>query len=794
MRVSYNWLKEYVNFDLSPDELAEKLTMVGLEVEEIIPLFPKFDGILVGRVLSVQKHPNADKLSLCRVDTGKGQVEVICGAPNVAQGQTIPFAPVGTKLPNGLLIKKAKIRGVESYGMICSEQELGLTDHSNGIWELSSNFTIGQDLYTQLEKKQDYVLDISITPNRPDAMSMVGVARDVAAILKKDLKKPVFSLSENKTKTSDIISVNIQNPDGCPRYAARVIRNIKMVESPKWMADKLIAGGFRPINIIVDITNYVLLELGQPLHAFDLSQVSDNKIEVRDSNVSEEFITLDEKIRKLPSNTVMICDSTRPVAIGGIMGGLNSEVSEKTTDILLESAYFNPERISASSKKLALPSEASQRFERGVDPNGIPFACDRAAFLMADLAGGEVLNGIVDEYPKIYKPRTIKVRLERINHLLGIQLTEEEISDIFSRFEIKYQKGEAIVPTFRPDIEREVDLIEEVARLINYDNIPLKEQTNIEYDVEQNQTESLHQFLKSEIREQGFYEVLTNSMVSLNELEHIDNKEFVKILNPISDDMNVMRRSLIPGLLKIVSYNLNRNIPDLRIFEMGRVFHSPETESPDSQPYYISGIIHGSRRMQGWSEDLTSVDFYDIKGTVEAYMNKIFLDNIDLILYDKTVYFDLDQAVAIQIKNQELGHFGRIKPGIAQQLGINSDVYGFEFSVNVIKNHINLNQLFEMYSRFPFIEKDLAFIVENDVKAGELNELIYKVGKPLVKNVDVFDLFKGEQLGENKKSIAFRIRFQSSERTLNEKEVSKIFNKIISDAGRNFNATLREST
>jgi len=794
MRVSYNWLKDYVKIDISPDELAEKLTMAGLEVEEVIPLLPKFEGIIVGRVLSVDKHPNADKLSLCQVYTGQEKLDVICGATNVAEGQTIAFAPVGTKLPNGLAIKKAKIRGVESFGMICSEQELGLTEKSDGIWELSSDLKPGKDLYAQLKKKQDFVLDISITPNRPDAMSMIGVARDVAAILSTKLIKPDIKLSEISEKTAENVSVTIKNPEGCPRYAARVIRNIKMGDSPQWMAERLIAGGFRPINIIVDITNYVLLELGQPLHAFDLTQVSGRKIEVRDSKKDEEFTTLDEKVRKLPPNTVLICDSKRPVAIGGIMGGLNSEVSEKTTDILLESAYFKPERIGVSSKKLGLPSEASQRFERGVDPNGIPFACDRASWLMSELAGGEILDGIVDEYPVKINPKKITIRLERINHLLGTQLDEKEISRIFLSLEISYKNGEAVIPTFRPDLEREVDLIEEVARLINYDNIPVKEQTNIDYDVSPNENEIFHKFLKSEIREQGYYEVLTNSMVSSRELETFENNEFVRIMNPISDDMDIMRRSLIPGLLKVLAYNMNRNATDLRIFEMGRVFHRPETESEDSQPYYLSGLIYGSRRYPGWSEKRSNVDFYDIKGSVEAYLDKIFLDNFELILYDKTILFDQDQVISVRVKNEILGCFGRIEPEVAHKFDVNSDVYGFEFSVNALKNHINLNQLFEMYSRFPFVEKDLAFIVSTDINAADLENLIYKVGKPLVNKVEIFDLFTGKQLGDSKKSIAFRIRFQSSERTLNEKEVSKVFNKIISDAGRNYNATLREST
>jgi len=381
-----------------------------------------------------------------------------------------------------------------------------------------------------------------------------------------------------------------------------------------------------------------------------------------------------------------------------------------------------------------------------------------------------------------------------MNIRLGTQLDEKEISRIFSSLEISYKNGEAVIPTFRPDLEREVDLIEEVARLINYDNIPVKEQTNIDYDVSPNENEIFHKFFKSEIREQGYYEVLTNSMVSSRELETLENNEFVRIMNPISDDMDIMRRSLIPGLLKVLAYNMNRNATDLRIFEMGRVFHRPETESEDSQPYYLSGLIYGSRRYPGWSEKRSNVDFYDIKGSVEAYLYKIFLDNFELILYDKTILFDQDQVISVRVKNEILGYFGRIEPEVAHKFDVSSDVYGFEFSVNALKNHSNLNQLFEMYSRFPFVEKDLAFIVSTDINAADLENLIYKVGKPLVNKVEIFDLFTGKQLGDSKKSIAFRIRFQSSERTLNEKEVSKVFNKIISDAGRNYNATLREST
>ncbi len=789
MKISYNWLKDYVKFTLSPDELAEKLTMAGLEVEEVRPVLPEFKGIIVGKVLSVEKHPNADKLSICEVDSGHEQFQVICGATNVATGQLVPFAPIGTILPAGFSIKKAKIRGIESFGMICSEEELGLSDKSEGIWELPEDLEIGEDLYCSLQGTQDFMLDVFITPNRPDAMSLVGIAREVAALLNTSYHGPDFEIEEISELASDNVVVRIDSADGCPRYAARIIRNVKIGPSPTWMTDRLKTCGVRPINNIVDITNYVLLELGQPLHAFDLAQVSGSKIIIRDSMKNEKFATLDEKVRELPPDTVMICDADQPVAIGGIMGGLNSEVSENTKDILLESAYFNPVRIGVASKKLALLSEASQRFERGVDPNGIPLACDRAAFLMGDLAQGEVLKGMVDEYPEHIVEREVSIRPTRVNHLLGTELKENEIGNILSRLGIKYNKNKAIIPTYRPDIEREVDLIEEVARLIGFDNIPIKKNTEIEYETEFNENENLYELLKSEIRQLGFYEALTNSMVSKHELGVVNDAGYIKILNPISDDMTIMRKSLIPGLLKVLCYNINRSTFNLRLFEMGRVFIDTDIKS---QPYFLTGLIYGFRKYPGWTEPGLPVDFYDVKGILETFLDKIFLDKYEFILYDNTVYFDPDQTLTVKSDGEVIGRFGKVRQEIARGFEIDSDVYGFEFSVDAIKNHINQNQFFEIYSRFPFVEKDLALIVDAEVTAGEIESLIRNIGKPLVANVTLFDLFKGKQLGESKKSLAFRIRFQSSERTLNEKEVSKIFSKIIVDAERKLSAKLRD--
>jgi len=501
MRVSYNWLKQYVDFTYTPHELAEKLTMVGFEVEEVITTLPELKGLLVAEVKGIEKHPNADKLSVCTVYDGRENLQIICGAPNVAVGQKVAFAPIGVKLPAGFQINKAKIRGIESFGMICSEEELGLAEKSEGIWELNSDWQVGRDLYEILKEGQDYILDISITPNRPDAMSMIGIAREVAALAGVKYKKSETEFKEVSNSDNNPVEVIIENPDGCPRYTARIIKNLTLGPSPEWMVKRLKAAGIRPINNIVDITNYVLIETGQPLHAFDLENIAHTKIVVRDSKKEEKFITLDEKERILPEKTVMICDGEKPVAIGGIMGGLNSEISTKTTDILLESAYFAPERIGPSSKKLGLSSEASIRFERGVDPEGVIYASERAAQLFVQIAGGEVLNGFVDNYSLKISKKRIKVRINRVNDILGTDISKSDIIKIFQKLDIEFSEGVAIVPTFRPDLEREVDLIEEVARCFNFDNIPLREQTSVKYDSSIILHDTYLTFLGEQIRE-----------------------------------------------------------------------------------------------------------------------------------------------------------------------------------------------------------------------------------------------------------------------------------------------------
>ncbi|MFC2088341.1 phenylalanine--tRNA ligase subunit beta [Calditrichota bacterium] len=793
MRVSYNWLKDYVDFDLTAIELAEKLTMSGFEVEEIIPTLQKFNNIIVGQVLSCKKHPDADKLSICEVKIPGDTLNVICGAPNVAEKQKIAFAQIGVTLPAGIKIKKAKIRGVESFGMICSEEELGLAESSDGIWVLPEDWEIGSDVYSQIKNEEDFILDISITPNRPDAMSMIGIAREVAAIIGSNLRLPAFELKETSEKAGDYAQVEIQNPEGCPRYAAKIIKDVKIESSPKWMANRLIAAGIRPINIIVDITNYVLMEVGQPLHAFDFTNIAGDKIVVRDSKSGEKFTTLDEKEHQLPENTVLICDNEKPVAIGGVMGGLNSEVSESTSTIILESAYFNPIRIGRTSKKMGLSTEASQRFERGIDPNGVLFAANRAAYLMSEIAGGKILSNSIDNYPEQIKPKRFKVRIERINKVLGTNLEEKRINEILSSLEIDFKSGAVIIPTFRPDLEREIDIVEEIARMITFDEIPVEEKCDINYESKENEKDVFLTYLKRQLIELGLSEVITNSMMSMeNMVDENWEKYTIPLLNPISDDMNIMRPSLLPGLLKVVTYNINRNQPDIRIFELGRIFHKQNNDLDSYQPYFIAGVINGSRYRKGWEGEPIDVDFYDIKGIIESLLAKIFLDNVDLFIYDSHIFFDEKHTIVLKYNDDIIGFLGKFKADVLKKFEIESEVFGFELNVDYILSIHNKNRQYKPFSKYPYIEKDLAFVFNDGVLSKDIMHTIANAGGNLVNFIDVFDLYKGKNIGEGNKSMAFRIRFQSFEKTLQDKEIDNLIKKIIQKVESIFKAKLRD--
>ncbi len=793
MRITYSWLKDYIHFEENPFALADKLTNVGFEVEEIIPLVQPFRGVVVAKVEKVSKHPDADKLRVCKVSDGKESFQVICGAPNVAAGQYVPFAKVGAHLPGDFKIKKARIRGIESFGMICSKEELGLEKQSDGIWPFDEKYPLGADVYQLLAEKQDYIYDFFITPNRPDCLSAIGIAREIAAITGLPLRMPKVNLSSVVSNHSHPLpKVTIEDSDGCPRYSARIIRNVEIGPSPQWMQERLEACGIRPINNIVDITNYVLMEYGQPLHAFDLRQIKGGEIIVRSSRPNEKFITLDDKERILPESTVLICDRERAVAIGGIMGGQNSEVSSTTKDILLESAYFKPTRIAFSSKKLGLSSEASQRFERGVDPNGIMEASDRAAALMAELARGEIDQSVTDVYPVRIEPKSIRFRPERINRVLGSHIAEDKIVTLLEGLGLSIKGGFVTVPTFRVDLSQEIDLAEEVARLLNYANLPTHHSVQIRYDLEETSSDRLLAFLRDELIHLGLQEVFTNSMLKESEAELFQNGKNIRILNPISDDMTTMRPSLLPGLLKAVAYNVNRNMSDGRFFEIGRIFTNYQENELPQQPYALAVVITGRRYPESWNNPQEVVDFYDIKGYVENFLSKIFLDNFHFILYDKDSYMAKGETISIETGQHRIGLCGKISPEIVRFFDVNQDVYGFELNIDLLAGFLNQSRPYKPIARFPYSERDMALVVDQSVPAEEILSFIRRTGGKLLHFTDVFDVYEGDKIPAGKKSLAIRMRFQSMEKTLSDKEVDKIFHKIIKECGKQFQASLRK--
>lgn len=792
MKISFNWLKEYIDFEETPQELAGKLTNAGFEVEELYSTIQPFKGVVVAKVKAVEKHPHADKLFVCSVFDGQQNQQVICGAPNVAAGQLVPFARINAELLNGFKIKKAKIRGVESNGMICSKEELGLEKASEGIWALELDLQIGLDFYHHLATQQDYILNLAINANRPDCLSILGIAREVAAITGKKLKPPEFFLKEDFSRPANsLISIHIHDQAGCPRYAARIIRQVKIESSPAWMQERLERVGVRSINNIVDITNYVLIEYGHPLHAFDLDEIKGSEIHVRSSHQDELFVTLDNKERNLPENTVLICDKERPIAIGGIMGGQNSEVSAKTVDILLEGAYFNPVRISRSSKKLGLSSEASQRFERGADPNAVIRALNRAAALMAEIASGTVLGGICDVYPQKAVPSKILFRPERVNHLLGSNLSEKVIIETLQRLQLEYKEGHIGAPTFRVDLKREVDIIEEVARLLNYANLPSKKQTEILYEISQPEKEKFLGYVRNKLLEMGINEAITNSMLKAEDAQIFQQGTAIKILNPVSDDMTTMRPSLLPGLLKTVSYNLHRNQNDIRFFEIGRIFkNSLENELP-KQPYAVALVMCGKRNFPSWSSSKDDIDFYDIKGYLESFLEKLFLDNYKLFLYDEVSYFEAKETIVLKVEDQIFGYCGKIRTEVAEHFDIKKTVYAFHLDIDFVEKTIRPERKYNPIPKFPYVEKDFAIVLDSKIQAADILNFIKEVAGNLLQKTDIFDIFEGGNIPEEKRSLAIRMHFQSKERTLNAEEVDIIFRNVIHKTTTQFKAVLR---
>ncbi len=805
MLVSHKWLKEFIDFDYTPQELDDILTMLGIEVEGIVDYKEKYNNFYIGEVLESEKHPNADKLSVCRVDSGDSVKTVVCGAPNVAAGQKIVFAAIGAKIPGaGFTIEKRAVRKIKSEGMICSQAELELGDDESGIWVLPDDAQVGKPL-AEYQGLDDIIYEIGITPNRADCLSHIGIAREIAAYVRKQISKPDDNISEQNSKASDSIHIEIEDKEKCPRYTARIIRNVKVQESPMWLKRRLILCGMRPVNAVVDVTNYILLESGQPLHAFDLAKIKGNKIICKTAAAGEKFITLDGKEQKLDSDMLMICDAEQSLAVGGVMGGQNSEISDDTTDVLLESAYFNPTSIRKTSKKLGLQTESSYRFERGVDFENIVYASNRAAKLIAELTGGTVEQDIIDVQPEPLEKKIVSLRYKKAVDIIGADISSEQIKDILSALDFKTisEDKDSItveVPTYRVDISIEIDLIEEVARMFNYDNIAPDFTVTIDSSGTETakalQTPELRRPIREYLVAKGFHESLTQNQTDPKSAAIFTDKPVV-IANPLGEELSIMRPSLFPAMLRTIERNHRLGNFDLRMFEIGKSFHRVD----DKEETFVRGIVEqenlliaisGNAAPQHWSEKAREVDFYDMMGSAEDLLSamKIKRFKFNPIIEEHPV-FSFNAVEIISVK-QTIGYAGEVSAKILKQFDIEHKVFAIEINLNKLFAAERKHWRYEKVSPYPKVTRDLAFIVEEQFSAEEIRLEIQKSAGKLAKSVEIFDVFKGKNIAAGNKSIAFTISYSAPDRTLTDKEVDESVNNIIKQIEKKFAATLRK--
>lgn len=792
MKLCYSWLKELADFDWEPDELADRLSLSGTEAKVIGPLFPDFSGVVVGKVEQCESHPSFDKLKLCKVDTGSTVLSTLCGAPNVRKGIKVAFAAPGAELPQIGSIAAVEKKGVKSEGMICSEAELGLSEDHSIIMELDRSHKIGTSIREALEL-DDWLLEFDLTANRPDCLSAIGIAREIAALTKSKLKLPKFELEEIEVAASDAVKIEIDNPDNCPRYLGRVIKDVKIGQSPWWIKKKLYSTGVRSINNIVDITNLVLMEYGHPLHAFDFDLFTVPRVTVRDAKDGEKFTTLDEIERKLDSGMVVITDSVNPVALGGIMGGLESEVHNETRNILLESAYFNPKAIRKAGKKLGLTSEAQIRFEKGADPNIVPLACDRAAALMNQYAGGKILSGSVDCYPKPIEPVVVNLRPTRVGQLLDTEISAPEMIDILTSLEFKVKTGkqlEVTVPTFRPDVTREVDLIEEIARVFGLDRIKPAMRAGGGLVTPERDEERFSAFIKRILTIQGYVEALTNTLIDPAKdqiISKLDNH--IRMLNPVSVELSVMRQNFLHSFLNIIAYNLNRRKSDICFFEIGKVFIPTDGNLPDEKTR-LAIAVSGKEGTVRWDSDPAVYDFFDLKGVLQSLIRELCIGDFKLVP-GKHVFFEKGISFDLLVADKPVGFCGEVLKHARDQYDIDIPVYFAELDLDTMIEMFSEERQVTAIPRYPSSLRDVALVVDREVLADSLREEIVASGGELVEEVALFDIYEGKQVPPNKKSLAFSIEYRSAEKTLTDEEVDVVHNRIVSRVRQKFSAELR---
>lgn len=809
MRISYNWLKQFIKIDWKSEEVSALLTDLGLEVEAVEPFESVkggLQGIVVGHVLTCEKHPDADKLKITTVDLGDGNapVQIVCGASNVAAGQKVPVATIGTKLfdkdGNAFEIKKGKIRGQESHGMICAEDEIGLGDSHDGIMVLADDLAPGTPASKVFNIEVDEVFEIGLTPNRADAMSHMGVARDLrAGLIQSNFNTELITPSVSKFKVDKRtlkIDVKVEDSKLAPRYVGVTISGVNVKPSPNWLQNRLKAIGLTPKNNIVDVTNYVLHELGQPLHAFDANKIKGNKVIVKTVEAGTKFTTLDEVERTLHEEDLMICDESGPMCIAGVFGGLHSSVSEITTNVFLESAYFNPVSIRKTAKRHGLSTDASFRFERGIDPEITAYALKRAALLIQEVAGGEITSDIIDIYPKKMEDFNVFLTFDKVNKLIGEELKKETIKKILASLDIKVNSiSDAglglVIPSYRVDVQREVDVIEEILRVYGYNSIKIPSKINASV-ANSSRTEEfkVQNIISNQLCALGFNEMMANSLTTSSYIgisEQVKEEETVAMLNPLSNDLSVMRQSMLFSSLEAVSYNINRRNTDLKLYEFGKTYHKIEGAFVEKK--HLTLTITGNAQAENWNFTQKPSDFFLFKGYVMSVLSKLNLDKkVKTIPVTHDVFAE---GIALAIGAEIIGEIGTIKKSVLKHFDVKQEVYFADLNWEAIQKYVSNKIKLTEIPKFPEVRRDLALLVDQNITFEQLYAISKQTEKSLLKEINLFDVYEGKNLPEGKKSYALSFILQDPSKTLTDTQIDKIMSKLQSNFESQLGALLR---
>ena len=814
MKISYNWLKDYLECDLTPEALAEALTSIGLEVdslEQVEEIPGGLKGVIVAEVVECVEHPDSDHLHVTKLNTGEPELlQVVCGAPNVAAGQKVLLATVGTVLGEDFKIKKSKIRGVESFGMICAEDELGIGESHDGIMVLDPEAVVGTPAKDYLGLATDAIVEIGLTANRVDAASHIGVARDIYAYLKHnnipcEFKMPDVSAWADSDE-GEAIPMEVTAADGAPRYTGTTIRGVKVAPSPEWLQKKLLAIGLRPINNIVDITNFVLHEVGQPLHAFDASKILGGKVVVRRAEEGEKFVTLDGVERTLSAADLMIANTEKSMCLAGVFGGEESGVTETTTDIFLESAYFNPVSIRKSSKRHGLKTDASFRYERGADPLVVEYAAKRAALLIQELAGGKIEGRMQQFYPEVIEKKQVELDYNRIENFVGKKIGHDVIESILEslayEFVEKTENGAKVaVPSYMIDVYRECDIVEEILRIYGYNNIELPQAMKMSVNAPQKpEQEQVRKTIADFLAANGFVETMNNSLTKSDyyaKLKTFPEEKCVRIMNPLSSDLNVMRQTLILNGLEVIAYNINRQITNIKTFEYGSVYSfNPEMDGKTLESYEehtCYALFMSGQPDKSWRVDPGKGNYFQLKGYLELLLKRFGCDIYSLQTEAAPAdLFSEGLAYCLPGSNQQLAVMGTIAPARLKQFGIKQPVFAAEINWPAFFTLIKRNKIkYSELPKFPEVRRDLALLLDESVSYADLRKSALRVGKKLLKNVGLFDVYRGDKIAEGKKQYALSFVLQDLEKTLTDNDVEKVMSKLLATFQNEFGATLR---